>query len=210
MDDTCEKHISQLASDTVWYKYNVDDGKRKNIDFHFRTFKKFDSTQVTRLLRGKKVFFLGNSMLDRLIQSVVIMRQCCPSSHPWAYNDQRHWYDPRTTHENFGHGSFYYHLTNKSKHFDLKNYVGEDNQYLTQSLKDFESIPIQQCPAREPVDKLEEFNDEPLPVEYVFSVDCDFVPKDFDHEHDILLLYKYVLEYSLNTHIHTHYLTHVL
>jgi len=38
---------------------------------------------------------------------------------------------------------------------------------------------------------LKEYNDVPLPVEYVFSVDCNFVPKDFDHKEDTLLLYKY-------------------
>ena len=187
---TCEKHISSLAEDTVWYKYNVSETKT-NIDFHFKTFRKYNSVQVEHLLRGKKLFFLGNSMLDRLIQSVVILRQCCPTHHPWASNNQRHWYDKRTTEPHYGHGSFYYILNNESKSFDLKNYEGEASNYLTQSLKDFDSIPIHQCPAREPVDKLKEYNDNPLPVEYVFSVDCKFVPNDFDHKEDTLLLYKY-------------------
>ena len=174
----------------MWYKYNVSETKT-NIDFHFKTFQKFNSVQVGQILRGKKLFFLGNSMLDRLIQSVVILRQCCPTHHPWASNNQRHWYDKRTSEQAFGHGSFYYILNNESKSFDLKNYEGEASNYLTQSLKDFDSIPIHQCPAREPVDKLKEYNDNPLPVEYVFSVDCKFVPNDFDHKEDTLLLYKY-------------------
>lgn len=168
------------AKGTTEEERNLEDESesKKTVDFRFRStspFVKFNSKQVVDLLRGHRFLFVGNSMMNRLTQSLVIMMRCCPDEPPVPSNDQRHWYDQRTYHTSFGHGSYYYDVPCDGKPFDLTRSFGNGSNYLTQGLLDFSIQPIANCPETKISSMLTSTDGSVDVVEETrYSIDCDF------------------------------------
>lgn len=216
--EKCVSVIERLQNDVVWFidgEDKVDDvptndrertgeeidrtffRAEKRIKFRFTTsspFKMFDSTDVQKLLRGQRFLFIGNSMMNRLTQSLVIMYRCCPDAPPTPSNNQRYWYDQRTyKNSNYGHGSYYYVVPRNAEAFDMTRSFGNaTSSYMNQGLLDFEKQPISTCPNGTEIPGIPETR---------YSVDCDMIggsARAMEEKGNVLLAFKYTNTPVLN------------
>lgn len=186
----CDNEIMRLLKRTRWMNKPDKEEGFDNVAFYFQRrsgLKMFSSTEVARLIRGKTILFLGNSMLNRLTMSTAIMQSCCPDKPPMPRNSDRYWVDRRVIENSqYKHGAYAYVLRHGQRPLNLHDTHGTERNYRREFLESFEhNVPIVTCPPS---------NHSTHAYVRRYSIDCDMgaslnVSKDDDEA--TVLMFKY-------------------